>query len=203
MGQDNLWREFSLWCNEIKNGLDNFSNDIQIAFREFDDDVKDIVKDSVEGIPILEQIVDINHKIDNSTKTFLTTLSNPASPQAGQLVKAEQLEKADHIFVKRSIYTHHGIYAGHGTVIHYAQDKSGKSRIFETSIDGFKKYTSLIDTVCSTTFLYRFSKSSSPIKYSANEVIRRAYSRIGESDYNLIFNNCEHFARWCRCGSSY
>ena len=25
-------------------------------------------------------------------------------------------------------------------------------------------------------------------------------SRIGEQDYNLLFNNCEHFATWCKTG---
>ena len=31
-------------------------------------------------------------------------------------------------------------------------------------------------------------------------VIERAKSRLGESDYNLVFNNCEHFATWCKTG---
>ena len=26
----------------------------------------------------------------------------------------------------------------------------------------------------------------------------RACSRLGEHEYDLIFNNCEHFAIWCR-----
>ena len=25
-------------------------------------------------------------------------------------------------------------------------------------------------------------------------------SRIGEQNYNLLFNNCEHFATWCKTG---
>ena len=25
-------------------------------------------------------------------------------------------------------------------------------------------------------------------------------SRIGEQNYNLLFNNCEHFANWCKTG---
>jgi hypothetical protein len=25
-------------------------------------------------------------------------------------------------------------------------------------------------------------------------------SRLGEEDYKLIFNNCQHFARWCATG---
>lgn len=38
--------------------------------------------------------------------------------------------------------------------------------------------------------------------YSPRETVRRARSRIGESDYNLATNNCEHFAIWCKTGIS-
>jgi hypothetical protein len=30
--------------------------------------------------------------------------------------------------------------------------------------------------------------------------LRRAMGRLGEQDYNLLFNNCEHFAHWCKTG---
>ena len=30
--------------------------------------------------------------------------------------------------------------------------------------------------------------------------LRRAMGRLGEQDYNLLFNNCEHFATWCKTG---
>jgi len=30
--------------------------------------------------------------------------------------------------------------------------------------------------------------------------LRRAMSRLGEQNYNLLFNNCEHFAHWCKTG---
>ena len=36
--------------------------------------------------------------------------------------------------------------------------------------------------------------------YSPDETIRRAKSRLGESQYDLIKNNCEHFAIWCKTG---
>lgn len=36
--------------------------------------------------------------------------------------------------------------------------------------------------------------------YSAQETVERAKSRIGETEYNLAFNNCEHFALWCKTG---
>jgi Lecithin retinol acyltransferase len=31
-------------------------------------------------------------------------------------------------------------------------------------------------------------------------VVERAKSRLGERDYNLLFNNCEHFTSWCKTG---
>jgi hypothetical protein len=38
--------------------------------------------------------------------------------------------------------------------------------------------------------------------FSAEETIRRARSRLGEKSYNLLTNNCEHFAIWCKTGLS-
>jgi hypothetical protein len=32
----------------------------------------------------------------------------------------------------------------------------------------------------------------------ADEVLDRAFSRLGERHYNPLTNNCEHFARWCK-----
>lgn len=36
--------------------------------------------------------------------------------------------------------------------------------------------------------------------YSPKETVERAKSRLGEDKYNLAFNNCEHFAVWCKTG---
>ena len=38
--------------------------------------------------------------------------------------------------------------------------------------------------------------------YSPEETLARARSRIGEDRYNLVLNNCEHFAIWCKTGLS-
>ena len=34
----------------------------------------------------------------------------------------------------------------------------------------------------------------------AGVTLRRAMGRLGEQNYNLLFNNCEHFAHWCKTG---
>jgi hypothetical protein len=36
--------------------------------------------------------------------------------------------------------------------------------------------------------------------YSPAETVERAKSRVGESRYNLVTNNCEHFSVWCKTG---
>lgn len=38
--------------------------------------------------------------------------------------------------------------------------------------------------------------------YTPDETVERAQSRLGESQYNLMTNNCEHFAIWCKTGVS-
>jgi len=36
--------------------------------------------------------------------------------------------------------------------------------------------------------------------YSPEETVTRARSRLGEKEYSLLLNNCEHFAIWCKTG---
>ena len=48
--------------------------------------------------------------------------------------------------------------------------------------------------------LKEFSKMKSYKLYSPDDTIERAKMRLGESSYNLIFNNCEHYAIWCKTG---
>lgn len=38
--------------------------------------------------------------------------------------------------------------------------------------------------------------------YTPEETVRRAESKLGEHEYDLLFNNCEHFAVWCKTGVS-
>ncbi|WP_225977447.1 lecithin retinol acyltransferase family protein [Nostoc sp. CENA543] len=79
-------------------------------------------------------------------------------------------------------YTHHGIDCGDGTVIHYTEE--GVLRVA----------------------LHEFSQGEEIHKrhyehsYSPDIVIWLAESRLGEREYHLVFNNCEHFANWCKTG---
>lgn len=93
------------------------------------------------------------------------------------------MAKGDHIYVYCTKFVHHGIDCGDGTVIHY----NGQA-IIKTTITAFGS-----GKPC---FVKHYGKCD-----SEDIAIQRAQSRLGESKYSLLFNNCEHFATWCKTGS--
>jgi hypothetical protein len=58
------------------------------------------------------------------------------------------------------------------------------------------------DMKLSAEILKWFSKQKEYHLYSPKETVERARSRVGENSYNLVTNNCEHFAIWCKTGIS-
>ena len=92
---------------------------------------------------------------------------------------------ADHLQVPRQhgLFLHHGIDLGDGTVAHYLEGRE----ILRSSLDDFSQGQPL-------------SVVEHPVCSPPGVTLRRAMSRIGEQNYNLLFNNCEHFATWCKTG---
>jgi hypothetical protein len=103
------------------------------------------------------------------------------------------MARGDQIYVMRpfaglaGVYEHHGIDCGDGTVIHYR--KTDVATISRTSLAAFAQGNRI--------FVKQF-----PVAFIPDIVVQRAESRIGEQQYNLIANNCEHFATWCKAGRS-
>lgn len=94
-------------------------------------------------------------------------------------------------------YWHHGILCPDGTVIHYTMGtrrvRRAKQRahIIRTSFEAFK---------FGATEVFDVHPKHKEKVLSPEEVVKRAESRMGEDNYNLVFNNCENFARWCCTG---
>lgn len=105
-------------------------------------------------------------------------------------------QKGDILFVNRGLYKHYGIYAGEGIVIHYSDNNSN----FGTDIRVRK--VSLEDFACGNKIKVCHLDAKKYTLYSAEETLQSAYSRLGEKNYNLLFNNCEHFVVWCKTGIS-
>lgn len=51
-------------------------------------------------------------------------------------------------------------------------------------------------------FLFGHGNDDNLRLYSPEETVKRATNRLGERKYSLLFNNCEHFAIWCKIGLS-
>lgn len=137
-----------------------------------------------------------------------------------RILSDDFLRAGDVIGVSRGPYEHYAIYAGKRRVIHYAGETSdfgGKVSIHEAPFERFlgrsrdyfvisfdSRYPVKIHS--STKFISMGYLDRCNIeyrkKYSPEETLKRAYSRIGESRYNLVNNNCEHFALWCKTGIS-
>lgn len=100
----------------------------------------------------------------------------------------------DQIYVWRElanldgIYQHHGIDIGDGRVIHY---RKPSEIIEQTSFETFSKGNKVYSREYPDGFCF-----------IPEVTVKRALSRLGENKYNLLFNNCEHFATWCKIGVS-
>lgn len=99
------------------------------------------------------------------------------------------MARGDHLRVWRKGYWHHGIDCGDGTVIHYTGELFSRANaaVRRTTLDEFAKGGRV-----------RVVKSHSA--YDTEGIIARAESRLDEMRYSPVFNNCEHFAHWCRTG---
>jgi hypothetical protein len=97
------------------------------------------------------------------------------------------LAAADHLQAPRQhgLFMHHGIDLGDGTVAHYLEGRE----ILRSPIEEFCRGQAV------TPMVYP-DGGCSPVGVT----LRRAMSRLGEQNYNLLFNNCEHFAHWCKTG---
>lgn len=101
------------------------------------------------------------------------------------------MSRGDHIYVLRSLgYTHHGIDCGDGSVIHFTGEPGAAkvdACIARTSIEEFLDGGALK--------LRRYGRRD-----DADVTIERAESKLGDTGYHLVTNNCEHFATWCCTG---
>ena len=101
----------------------------------------------------------------------------------------------DVLSVNRGIYKHYGVYVGNDTVIHFSGGEgfelsAKRACIRKTSLENFRKNDEIqIETRCCES-------------YSRKETVMRALGAVGteKGKYALPWNNCEHFANWCRYG---
>lgn len=171
-----------------------------------------------------------NNFLDDLTRTVIQKppFSKKKRKKACDFIRTvsdSELRKGDVIGVHRigGAYDHYGIYTGRGKVIHFSNEgsdfgrdirvrratlsqfKDGASNVFVIDFEAYRDYVEnpgllelLEEGIVGIALRNLFGNEMT--LYSPEETVKRAESQLGEGDYNLVFNNCEHFAVWCKTG---
>lgn len=96
------------------------------------------------------------------------------------------MARGDHIKVWRSFYWHHGVDCGDGTVVHLSGEPA-------------RRFDAVVRRIPREEFLRggeaRIVRHREPLGVDA--ALARALGCLGQRGYSVVWNNCEHFARWC------
>lgn len=102
----------------------------------------------------------------------------------------------DHLRVSRGLYSHHGVYIGSNRVIHFGSTTNeldpSTAEVIETSLDDFLRGGDLEVAV--------YDKEELAKKRNNDDIVAYAKSKLGTKGYDIIKNNCEHFANECVFG---
>jgi hypothetical protein len=120
-------------------------------------------------------------------------MSTPREPRAGSDPRETfAFRRGDHLRAGYPYGAHHDcIYLGNGNVIHLTGVPDGGKAGARVRTDALA--------------VFAIGRPVTVRPYAGNHdpdaIIARAMSRLGDGGYHLIFNNCQHFARWCATGN--
>lgn len=106
--------------------------------------------------------------------------------------------KGDHIRIKFHDIYHHAIYVSTLCVVQFGlpmdiYDNPDKVKVITTSFEEFSKFGDEIE-------IRTYSETELINKRDNEQIVEYALSKVGEGGYNLMHNNCEHFANLCVFG---
>lgn len=140
------------------------------------------------------------NNFDLISTTVFPTYEVPCIPKEEEIWVQKTPQKGDHIRVQRmnGLYAHHGIYVSDEEVIHFTgkDDDSildwSKPEVIQTDLAYFLKGGTLE--------VKEYTDEEFADLYSPEQIVTYARACLGDKGYNLIFNNCEHFANVCTLG---
>ncbi len=195
LGLRDFFEEIKIYAEGIINDTKLLNEEVRELFTETK---RDIIADWKREIPPVGNTVD---KIDKAITTIKNVKEHLPGPSPGSFnpqhqlrklfketakisnaISTDSVQKAMHLKVNRFGYSHHALAISDYEVIHFQNGEV----VLDLTEDFAKGGTIHI--------------VNTPRLYNKDEVIVRAYSKLGNKDYNLIFNNCEHFVQWCLNG---
>ncbi|XP_059147877.1 phospholipase A and acyltransferase 3-like [Physella acuta] len=120
------------------------------------------------------------------------------------------LKPGDIVKFDRGWYSHYALYIGKGKVIHLTAPDNGhgissniRSRhvasVASVPVDKAVVAEGDFFFVAGHDRAYKANKDEWP-SFDEKEVLRKAKSMLGETDYHLLTNNCEHFVKNLKYG---
>lgn len=116
-------------------------------------------------------------------------------------------KRGDVICVKRyGSYAHYGVYESDDAIYAYGTDTgdfwgAGPAAVRKISLNDFLDG---VESCYVVQFPETLVRNGEPVPdyrlRSPSETIKRAQESLGHTGYDLITNNCEHFALWCKTG---
>ena len=107
----------------------------------------------------------------------------------------------DMIRVKSGSIWHYGIYVSDDQVIQFGLAPRQRVQVADSSVVVCQ---SNMDVFCDGNFVeVAVVEKRDKKRMSPTQTVQNALSRLGEGGYNVIHNNCEHFAYECYLGQKY
>ena len=103
----------------------------------------------------------------------------------------------DIIRVKVSFYYHYGIYVDDNTVIQFGYPDNTGVKPEDIAVLITDVFAFSCGNLCETGVYEKHEKKK---RFSPEKTVARAKSKLGETGYNLLENNCEHFVYYCAFG---
>jgi len=112
--------------------------------------------------------------------------------------KLTDLYPGAQIRVKMDNFYHHGIYIGNDEVVQFGLPDN----VYQKPQDVKVVLTPLSEFCGKATFIEvrTFSITEKLKKFKDADIVNNALSHVGEGGYNILKNNCEHFANLCVFG---
>jgi hypothetical protein len=160
---------------EMEDLVDKMNKTMTKVLKMYKNQAKELVKQYDEGMG------DLLESADRFIQSARNVIQNQIKER--KVFPIDSISIGDHLCVDKGLYSHHGLYIGGRDVLHY-----DNGHVYTIKLDDFlgPQYWEIVD---------------SPLIYEIDVAIQRGLSRLGESKYNIVLNNCEHFVIWCRGGS--
>jgi HRAS-like suppressor 3 len=120
----------------------------------------------------------------------------------------EDIQPGDLLEFKRNIYSHWAVYIGHEKIIHLTGENDEMPSFITVSgvlpVPRFERaqvsITNFWDCVQDSLVFRNNSLDEEFMPLPVDQILVNAFKKVSDTSYNLIWYNCEHFAKYCRYG---